>query len=123
MTRPPPRSTRADTPLPYTALCRSAVAGAIAVPAVRIAGPPRSHVNSDRNVQLLREGPVWLQAGIVGGNALVLGHHLAQHLEHSACMERTHLGGAACFAVRSEEHKSELQSIMRIPYAVFCLTK
>src|SRR3546814_3578444 len=32
------------------------------------------------------------------------------------------LGGAA-FAVRSEEHTSELQSLMRISYAVFCLKK
>src|SRR3546814_5063789 len=30
---------------------------------------------------------------------------------------------AAEFAVRSEEHTSELQSLMRISYAVFCLTK
>src|SRR3546814_3107255 len=28
-----------------------------------------------------------------------------------------------CFAVRSEEHTSELQSLMRISYAVFCLQK
>src|SRR3546814_8698341 len=27
------------------------------------------------------------------------------------------------FAIRSEEHTSELQSLMRISYAVFCLTK
>src|SRR3546814_6265609 len=31
--------------------------------------------------------------------------------------------GAASAASRSEEHKSELQSLMRISYAVFCLTK
>src|SRR3546814_3401509 len=29
----------------------------------------------------------------------------------------------ACFALRSEEHTSELQSLMRISYAVFCLKK
>src|SRR3546814_8654700 len=29
----------------------------------------------------------------------------------------------ACIAVRSEEHTSELQSLMRISYAVFCLKK
>src|SRR3546814_8076491 len=29
----------------------------------------------------------------------------------------------ACFAGRSEEHTSELQSLMRISYAVFCLKK
>src|SRR3546814_7027860 len=30
---------------------------------------------------------------------------------------------AAAYRPRSEEHKSELQSLMRISYAVFCLTK
>src|SRR3546814_19573099 len=32
-------------------------------------------------------------------------------------------GGARDFASRSEEHTSELQSLMRISYAVFCLKK
>src|SRR3546814_3581283 len=31
--------------------------------------------------------------------------------------------GAACWLTRSEEHTSELQSLMRISYAVFCLKK
>src|SRR3546814_9943986 len=31
--------------------------------------------------------------------------------------------GGAAFAARSEEHTSELQSLMRISYAVFCLKK
>src|SRR3546814_10460611 len=31
--------------------------------------------------------------------------------------------GAIADGVRSEEHTSELQSLMRIPYAVFCLNK
>src|SRR3546814_8210900 len=31
--------------------------------------------------------------------------------------------GVATNVSRSEEHKSELQSLMRIPYAVFCLKK
>src|SRR3546814_2411713 len=33
------------------------------------------------------------------------------------------LGGLTTFSARSEEHTSELQSLMRISYAVFCLTK
>src|SRR3546814_3746035 len=33
------------------------------------------------------------------------------------------VGGAVGNAVRSEEHTSELQSLMRISYAVFCLKK
>src|SRR3546814_10135514 len=32
-------------------------------------------------------------------------------------------GGALVVAVRSEEHTSELQSLMRLSYAVFCLKK
>src|SRR3546814_9665242 len=32
-------------------------------------------------------------------------------------------GAAAAAALRSEEHTSELQSLMRISYAVFCLKK
>src|SRR3546814_7073320 len=35
----------------------------------------------------------------------------------------TATGTDMTFAVRSEEHTSELQSLMRISYAVFCLTK
>src|SRR3546814_11293745 len=31
--------------------------------------------------------------------------------------------GRICLATRSEEHTSELQSLMRISYAVFCLKK
>src|SRR3546814_10273876 len=33
------------------------------------------------------------------------------------------IGVEACAAIRSEEHTSELQSLMRISYAVFCLKK
>src|SRR3546814_3404413 len=33
------------------------------------------------------------------------------------------IGDAILFQRRSEEHTSELQSLMRISYAVFCLTK
>src|SRR3546814_3363373 len=36
---------------------------------------------------------------------------------------RVHLPHPELFAARSEEHTSELQSLMRISYAVFCLKK
>src|SRR3546814_8857945 len=36
---------------------------------------------------------------------------------------QVNLDGNYRFPVRSEEHTSELQSLMRISYAVFCLTK
>src|SRR3546814_9848035 len=38
-----------------------------------------------------------------------------------ACGLATSLEGLVLFRVRSEEHTSELQSLMRISYAVFCL--
>src|SRR3546814_1535632 len=40
-----------------------------------------------------------------------------------AALEEGRLQGAHARAVRSEEHTSELQSLMRISYAVFCLKK
>src|SRR3546814_7771061 len=43
----------------------------------------------------------------VGGTSYDVGQQLGRHAR----------------AVRSEEHTSELQSLMRIPYAVFCLKK
>src|SRR3546814_10525928 len=52
------------------------------------------------------------------GQALVLGHRV---MSHDLTLEHPHLHAAA--AIRSEEHTSELQSLMRISYAVFCLKK
>src|SRR3546814_4890250 len=41
----------------------------------------------------------------------------------SACPGGTASGAFSCADARSEEHTSELQSLMRISYAVFCLKK
>src|SRR3546814_6625338 len=51
--------------------------------------------------------------GLVDASLDGLGSHIGPHRQHS--FER---GG-----YRSEEHTSELQSLMRISYAVFCLKK
>src|SRR3546814_7514030 len=53
---------------------------------------------------------------------------LSRPREHRAQRERAirarlDRDAARASAARSEEHKSELQSLMRISYAVFCLTK
>src|SRR3546814_2092974 len=100
MIRRPPRSTRTDTLFPYTTLFRSAddAAGAAAL-----------HPGPD-----LRRG--------CGG----LGRCGARRPRPSARSGGVHAGGAAALPVggrRSEEHTSELQSLMRISYAVFCLKK
>src|SRR3546814_6336003 len=56
--------------------------------------------------------------------------HRAQHLQrqfgigHRVVEQRRLIrAGAALIVARSEEHTSELQSLMRISYAVFCLKK
>src|SRR3546814_5691554 len=96
MTRRPPRSTRTDTLFPYTTLFRS--------------------VDSD---VFLTRPPLATQ----GASSLVLPfdlHVLGLPPAFTLSQDQTlHLS----FAARSEEHTSELQSLMRISYAVFCLKK
>src|SRR3546814_3668009 len=98
MRRRPPRSTRTDTLFPYTTLFRS----------VRSAG----------------ERPVDL---VVGTSRLrdVQGtlHVLTRGVRHALPVLHSHDGLPlpGLDDVRSEEHTSELQSLMRISYAVFCL--
>src|SRR3546814_2565031 len=76
MIRRPPRSTRTDTLLPYTTLCRSE------------RKPARSSAARSLSTRCAR------------------------------CRPSTQAAEP-----RSEEHTSELQSLMRISYAVFCLKK
>src|SRR3546814_5860267 len=109
MIRLPPRSTRTDTLFPYTTLFRSPDAE-----------------------QLVR--------GRRGGAALMSGFYLMHRgwqeadifarEEYSRRDAWVWLIEACCFRLtdnenlaRSEEHTSELQSLMRISYAVFCLKK
>src|SRR3546814_5157156 len=99
MIRRPPRSTRTDTLFPYTTLFRSTLLD------VRSAGVVEAdHRRADfhRHVHDLADllGMAFRQRSAEDGKIL------AEH-EHQ----------------RSEEHTSELQSLMRISYAVFCLKK
>src|SRR3546814_5710109 len=103
MIRRPPRSTRTDTLFPYTTLFRSCRAGAAL---------PGRRCRSDRGGRGGRRGRAragWCppEAGVhrLGGRA------------------RGGRGPPALRPLRSEEHTSELQSLMRISYAVFCLKK
>src|SRR3546814_5313851 len=99
MIRRPPRSTRTDTLFPYTTLFRSARSAKDKV--ICSGGPcPRSGarlcVIPATSVESLGQGVVIRSFRVILDEGL----------------------GWEC---RSEEHTSELQSLMRISYAVFCL--
>src|SRR3546814_10044195 len=114
MIRRPPRSTRTDTLFPYTTLFRS---HAGLKPALALHGrnegfePLCRHQRdlAQRRDEAKRSGLADImaeQAGEGSGGARVA----VRPLDPPA---------VACD--RSEEHTSELQSLMRISYAVFCL--
>src|SRR3546814_5681637 len=60
-------------------------------------------------------------AAVTVGTGDVLG--LPVYLPSSGAVLKELQDGASATAGRSEEHTSELQSLMRITYAVFCLKK
>src|SRR3546814_7285266 len=101
MIRRPPRSTLTDTLFPYTTLFRS---GTGALPLQRRLSIANSFAFGASLVTLnLFQGP-W------------------PDLEYKCSGERE-IWPWMLKQVRSEEHTSELQSLMRISYAVFCLKK
>src|SRR3546814_2306499 len=107
MIRRPPRSTRTDTLFPYTTLFRSRSHGLLGKRgAAGAAGTSLSRAIWNRN------GRRAIPADLRG---LARPSHGAEHRFRG---RRSHRNGA-----RSEEHTSELQSLMRISYAVFCLKK
>src|SRR3546814_1755613 len=113
MRRRPPRATRTDTLFPYTTLFRSLGPGDRAG-IVEIAGHRvvRLHKLDDAAFPThdLPDGRRELKPADGVGKAVVVG-------EHDDLMSARGAGQ------RSEEHTSELQSLMRISYAVFCLNK
>src|SRR3546814_6538644 len=96
MLRRPPRSTRTDTLFPYTTLFRS----------FGIEPGPRGELDDIAANVLRHDGP---------------GEAGASFIEDMHDVPVGDTAGARI--VRSEEHTSELQSLMRISYAVFCLNK
>src|SRR3546814_10272584 len=146
MIRRPPRSTRTDTRFPYTTLFRACRVVGVAERlrrvrdrlhhAVRVVDvepgqlclQPGQFLGMERQRSGPRPGTLRPQIGISaieeqrGGIGRVtaapqdlwrieIRAHAVVPLEERRCLER------------SEEHTSELQSLMRISYAVFCLKK
>src|SRR3546814_3341024 len=126
MIRRPPRSTRTDTLFPYTSLFRSHLRS--------ISKPPKLSRNSGASACLCVRSFLFCHEGL-----------LMSAYKDPSFQERTALARQARqkaldqlkakppadeavlaernAARRSEEHTSELQSLMRISYAVFCLKK
>src|SRR3546814_7866277 len=98
MIRRPPRSTRSDTLFPYTTLFRS--------PSNPLAG----YIGGTALDYIIRAHPDWEY------HVLVRDEYRAEPIAAKYPYVRFTYG-------RSEEHTSELQSLMRISYAVFCLKK
>src|SRR3546814_4676663 len=93
MIRRPPRSTRTDTLFPYTTLFRSR-------------GSARAETRTARMEDVVtRHHESLTELGrMLGQESDTISRGLRQQVD-----------------ARSEEHTSELQSLMRISYAVFCL--
>src|SRR3546814_5851763 len=95
MIRRPPRSTRTDTLFPYTTLFRSLLTNAW----------------QDVSKKPFQRSLVrWV-------------FPITNHDQSFSLIECWNCIWGGNFTIRSEEHTSELQSLMRISYAVFCLKK
>src|SRR3546814_2656749 len=127
MIRRPPRSTRTDTLCPYTTLFRSWIARAHGIGMSRIITAPRLPLretaaavapglclailialaaHSLEEIERALTGTAWIEALVI---AIVLG---AGARSAGLVSARAHRG--IDVAARSEEHTSELQSLMRI---------
>src|SRR3546814_8410801 len=120
MIRPPPRCTLTDTLFPYTTLFRS--------------HRRRKSFLSSRRLQRGRHVlrcSVWSTApnGLFNGLIWPKAGYASIAYAAMAPIDFLPLPAAPSFLakqesrLRSEEHTSELQSLMRISYAVFCLKK
>src|SRR3546814_4986515 len=114
MIRPPPRSTRTDTLFPYTTLFRSHMGGPTTSPSLQLLPESLRCANAfvqehHRHHRPVQGAKFALAVTLSGSDGIcgvaIVGRPVARHLD------------------RSEEHTSELQSLMRISYAVFCLKK
>src|SRR3546814_2270511 len=120
----PPRSTRTDTLFPYTTLFRSRAARGLERRAARSSLAPRRGAGADdrraRRLPGARPDRCAVRAARRGARARRrLLHRSADGAQ--LCDDPPHRRGARRRLTRSEEHTSELQSLMRISYAVFCL--
>src|SRR3546814_8441812 len=108
MRRRPPRSTRTDTLFPYSTLCLS----------LRQRGAIAQKIDADLRGDRFDED-------LAGEAQHQMPHARIAYIEteHQKAIGELRQGIEQCHHRRSEEHTSELQSLMRISYAVFFLKK
>src|SRR3546814_4866503 len=119
MIRRPPRSTRTDTLFPYTTLFRSETQQfALLLGDLTLQGARFPNVLSPVSLDELR-------ALLDTLARLHARYWQSPRFGSDLAFLETHVEGplARFMHERSEEHTSELQSLMRISYAVFCLNK
>src|SRR3546814_8701922 len=108
MIRRPPRSTRTDTLVPYTTLFRSIVALGLKK---YFKVSQCAFTNSMRKKDLTTDATLMIRAPYSGSASA------------TRRQGQPRQATAAGTPSRSEEHTSELQSLMHSSYAVFCLKK
>src|SRR3546814_4210750 len=106
MRRRPPRSTRTDTLFPYTTLFRS-----------------HDHQIADDDGAVEDGNGIDDELAGSGPRKHALGNDREGNQQAELHAQHGDQGDRDVFEDRSEEHTSELQSLMRISYAVFCLKK
>src|SRR3546814_3285192 len=114
LTRPPPRSTRTDTICPYTTLFRAPRPANGAHP-LRLGAGDRGRTRHRAVGQRRRDQPRTRGAARTVGRSA---RKSSPDLRRDRPPPQAGQGGR-----RSEEPTSELQSLMRLSYAVFCVEK
>src|SRR3546814_14716755 len=124
MIRRPPRSTRTDTLFPYTTLFRSILewpTGPVEESLARtlrlIAGFYKLKNAEERTKTAAEHARKYDEA------AAKVAKGEEPRIKAAKALVAAHAAGVALIGERSEEHTSELQSLMRNSYAVFCLKK
>src|SRR3546814_7987451 len=126
MIRRPPRSTRTDTLFPYTTLFRSRRARGGLGRRAADSGGGRGRVSQrDGRVDGCAAPALWPKLAVpeIRPHRVLARQARRGQAPPVATIVGTRCRGVAATHLRSEEHTSELQSLMRISYAVFCLKK